>query len=59
MPAPPKFAKLSPSSQPHELAAAILAQSGQEKATMRSYITAIGMAFGLLAVWAAVVPFVA
>jgi hypothetical protein len=40
-------------------AAAILAQSGQEHDTMRPYITATGMALGLVAVWAALVPFVA
>jgi hypothetical protein len=54
-----EFATVSPSSQRHRCAVAILAQSGQEADTMRSYITAIGMAFGLVAVWAALVPFAA
>jgi hypothetical protein len=37
---------------------AILPQSGQE-GTMRPYLKAAGMAFGLVAVWATLVRFVA
>jgi hypothetical protein len=31
----------------------------RRRASMRAYITAAGMALGLMAVWAALVPFVA
>ena len=44
--------------RPAGRAVAILTQSGGER-TMREYITAAGIALGLLAVWAALVPLAA
>jgi hypothetical protein len=44
--------------RPAGRAVVILTQSGGER-TMREYITAAGIALGLLAVWAALVPLVA
>jgi hypothetical protein len=45
-------------SQRHLLAVAILVEA-KRRGPMRAYVTAAGMALGLVAVWAALVPFVA
>jgi hypothetical protein len=51
---------LLPGSLRHDSSAVIiLAQSGNGVDTMRAYVTATGIALGLLTVWAALVPFVA
>ena len=57
-PVPKIVARLFPRSQRHGRAVAILTQSRRRR-TMRAYITATGIAFGLLAIWAALVPLVA
>ena len=36
--------------------AAILTTARRQRATMRAYITATGIAFGLVAIWAALAP---
>jgi hypothetical protein len=48
---------LFPASQHGAHATAILRVNGDR--TMRAYLAAAGMAFGLVAAWAALVPFVA
>jgi len=45
-------------SQRYLLAVAILFEA-KRRGPMRAYVTAAGMALGLVAVWAALVPFVA
>jgi hypothetical protein len=50
---------LSPASQRHVRAVAILTPIEGLEGPMRAYLTVIGMALGLMAVWAALVPFVA
>jgi hypothetical protein len=49
--------RLYPNSQRHLRAVAILVEA-RRRGPMRAYVTAAGMAFGLVAVWAALVPFV-
>jgi len=51
-------ASLFTRSQRHLLAVAILVEA-KRRGPMRAYVTAAGMALGLVAVWAALVPFVA
>jgi hypothetical protein len=55
---PNKSEKLFPGSQRRARAAGILA-GARRRRPMQPYITAIGMAFGLVVVWAALVPFIA
>jgi hypothetical protein len=50
--------RLFPSSQRHTRAVAILVEA-RRRGPMRAYVTAAGMALGLVGVWAALVPFVA
>jgi hypothetical protein len=50
--------RLSPRSQRHDRMVAILARS-KRRGPMRAYMTAGGIALGLVAVWAALVPIVA
>jgi hypothetical protein len=50
--------RLYPNSQRHLRAVAILVERDGE-GPMRAYVTAAGMALGLVGVWAALVPFVA
>jgi hypothetical protein len=56
--APEKRASLFPRSQRHAHAVAILVEAKRRR-SMRAYLTAAGMALGLVGVWAALVPFVA
>jgi hypothetical protein len=49
---------LYPNSQRHLRAVAILVEA-RRRGPMRAYVTAAGMALGLVGVWAALVPFVA
>ena len=51
-------AGLFPRSQRHARAVAILVEARRRR-PMRAYVTAAGMALGLVGVWAALVPFVA
>jgi hypothetical protein len=51
--------ELSPTSQRHVRAVAILGPRSRLEGSMRAYLTVIRMALGLVAVWAALVPFVA
>ena len=51
-------ARLYPNSQRHTHAVAILVEARRRR-PMRAYVTAAGMALGLVGVWAALVPFVA
>jgi hypothetical protein len=53
-----KFSWLLPRSQRHDPAVVILVPGTQE-VTMRAYLKAAGMAFGLMVVWTALVQFVA
>jgi|SRR5690348_14271928 len=50
--------RLYPNSQRHLRSVAILVEARRRR-PMRAYVTAAGMAFGLVGVWAALVPFVA
>jgi hypothetical protein len=50
--------RLYPNSQRHLRAVAILVEARRRR-PMRAYLTAAGMALGLVGVWAALVPFVA
>jgi hypothetical protein len=54
----PNSARLYPNSQRHLRAVAILVEA-RRRGPMRAYVTAAGMALGLVGVWAALVPFVA
>jgi hypothetical protein len=53
-----KFSQLFSRSQRHAHAVAILVEAKRRR-SMRAYVTAAGMALGLVGVWAALVPFVA
>jgi hypothetical protein len=54
-----EFARMLPRSQHTGRVSGILQPSTMEDGMMRSYVVATLMAFGLVAVWAAIVPFVA
>jgi hypothetical protein len=55
---PKKRASLFPRSQRPADAVATLVEAKRRR-SMRAYLTAAGMALGLVGVWAALVPFVA